>query len=97
MEPQKMFIGGKWTEVRGVGLMIGVEFQKQEIGWSVAKGLFSRGVMTAGTLVNAKTIRFAPPAVITEQQIQTVLARMEEALADTQKGLVAEFEIQEAE
>lgn len=84
-------------EVRGVGLMIGVEFQKQEIGWSVAKGLFSRGVMTAGTLVNAKTIRFEPPAVITEQQIQTVLARMEEALADTQKGLVAEFEIQEAE
>ena len=53
--------------------------------------------MTAGTLVNAKTIRFEPPAVITEQQIQTVLARMEEALADTQKGLVADFEIQEAE
>ena len=84
-------------EVRGIGLMIGVEFQKQEIGYKVAKGLFSRGVMTAGTLVNAKTIRFEPPAIITEAQIAMVLNRMEDALADTQKGLIAEFEINTAE
>lgn len=84
-------------EVRGVGLMIGVEFQKQEIGYKVAKGLFSRGVMTAGTLVNAKTIRFEPPAVITESQIQKVLERMEATLADTQKGLIAEFAEHDAE
>ena len=73
-------------EVRGVGLMIGVEFQKKEIGYSVAKGLFARGVMTAGTLVNAKTIRFEPPAVITLDQINAVLKRMDAALSSTMNG-----------
>ena len=84
-------------EVRGTGLMIGVEFTRNELGYKVSKGLFSRGVMTAGTLVNAKTIRFEPPAVITEKQIETVLFRMDEALADVSKNMIAEFEINEAE
>ena len=44
-------------EVRGIGLMIGIEFNTTDIGYAVSKGLFSRGVMTAGTLVNAKTVR----------------------------------------
>lgn len=70
-------------EVRGVGLMIGVEFHSDAIGYSVSKGLFSRGVLTAGTLVNSKTIRFEPPAVITYEQIDKVIARMDEALAAT--------------
>ena len=52
------------------------------IGYAVAKGLFSRGVMTAGTLVNAKSIRIQPPAVISEEQITTVLEHMDAALMD---------------
>jgi len=70
-------------DVRGLGLMLAVEFVKCDVGYSVAKGLFSRGVMTAGTLVNAKCIRFEPTAVITEEQIAAVISRMDEALADT--------------
>lgn len=70
-------------DVRGTGLMLAVEFCKSEVGYSVAKGLFARGVMTAGTLVNAKCIRFEPAAVITEEQIKTVIERMNSALADT--------------
>ncbi len=70
-------------DVRGVGLMLAVEFCSGKEGYSVAKGLFARGVMTAGTLVNAKCIRFEPPAVITEEQISQVLERMDAALADT--------------
>ena len=77
--------------------MIGVEFTKNELGYKVSKGLFSRGVMTAGTLVNSKTIRFEPPAVITEKQIDTVLSRMEQALEDVSKNMIADFEINEAE
>ena len=52
-----------------------------------AKGLFARRVMTAGTIVNAKTIRFEPTAVISEQDIKDVISRMDEALADTKKAL----------
>lgn len=70
-------------DVRGTGLMLAVEFCRSDVGYSVAKGLFARGVMTAGTLVNAKCIRFEPAAVITEEQIAAVIERMDEALADT--------------
>jgi len=71
------------NEVRGVGLILAVEFVESDVGYSIAKGLFSRGVMTAGTLVNAKCIRFEPAAVITEEQISAVLERMDASLADT--------------
>ncbi len=72
-------------EVRGIGLMIGVEFFKSEMGYSVAKGMFKRRVMTAGTLINSKTIRFEPGATITYDSLQKVVERLEQALAETQK------------
>jgi len=72
-------------DVRGLGLMLAVEFKTSEIGYSVAKGMFSRGVLTAGTLVNAKCVRFEPPAIITEEQIAQVLERLDKALADTKE------------
>ena len=71
-------------DVRGIGLMLAVEFHTSELGYQCAKGMFARRVLTAGTLVNAKTIRFEPAAVISEQDIQDVLTRMDEALAETQ-------------
>ncbi len=72
-------------EVRGAGVMIGVEFNKNEYGYSVAKGMFQRRVMTAGTLVNSKTIRFEPSAIISYEDLDTVLVRFEEAVVDTKK------------
>lgn len=74
------------TDVRGVGLMIGVEFPQSEIGYSVAKGLFARKVMTAGTLNNSTTIRFEPAATTSYEDFDKVLTRMDEALADTAKA-----------
>ena len=73
-------------EVRGTGLMLAVEFNNCELGYDVSKGLFARGVLTAGTLVNAKTIRFEPTAVISEQDMKDVIERMDQALADTKKN-----------
>ena len=73
-------------EVRGTGLMLAVEFNTCEIGYETSKGLFARRVMTAGTLVNAKTIRFEPTAVISQQDMEDVITRMDEALADTKKA-----------
>jgi putrescine aminotransferase len=70
-------------EVRGAGLMIGLEFVTSDVGYSVAKGMFSRRVLTAGTLVNAKCIRFEPAAIITYEELDLVLERLEEAVIDT--------------
>ena len=76
-------------EVRGTGLMLAVEFHTCELGYETSKGLFARKVLTAGTLVNAKTIRFEPTAVISEQDMKDVISRMDEALADTRKWAAA--------
>ena len=70
-------------EVRGTGLMLAVEFCKCDVGYSVAKGLFERGVMTAGTLVNSKCIRFEPTAVISKEDMDNVIERMDEAVGNT--------------
>lgn len=75
-------------DVRGVGLMLAIEFKDHEMGYHVAKGMFSRGVLTAGTLVNAKCIRFEPPAVISEEQITQVIERLDATLADTKKEFI---------
>jgi putrescine aminotransferase len=70
---------------RGAGLLICMEFPEAEVGYRVTKGLFERHVMTAGTLVNAKTVRIEPPAVLSQESIDTVMSRLDEALADAKK------------
>ena len=67
-------------DVRGKGLLIGVEFNDTEFGYSVAAGLFRRGVLVAGTLLNAKTIRIEPALFIPKEQIDEVLNRLDDTL-----------------
>jgi putrescine aminotransferase len=69
-------------EVRGAGLLIGVEFFTSDMGYKTAKGMFARKVMTAGTLNNASTIRIEPPLTMSYEDFDLVLARMDEALAE---------------
>ena len=73
--------------VSGKGLLIGQHFKSPEIGFQVAAGLFKRGVLVAGTLTSAHTIRIEPPLVITYEQIDAVLSRLEEVLNEVNKTL----------
>ena len=70
-------------EVRGIGLLIGLEFHCSDMGYSVAKGMFARNVMTAGTLNNATTIRIEPPLTMSYEDFDIVITRLDQALADT--------------
>jgi putrescine aminotransferase len=72
----------KVLEVRGKGLLIGVEFHSDEIGYEVAKGLFDNGVLVAGTLINAKTIRIEPPLTITYEEADQVIATFRKVLPE---------------
>ena len=72
-------------DIRGAGLLICMEFPEAEVGYEVTKGLFSRKVMTAGTLVNAKTVRIEPPATQSYETIDRVLAALDESIADVKK------------
>ena len=69
-------------DVRGRGLLLGVEFTANEVGVAWSKALFNRKVLVSGTLVNAKVVRIEPPLTITAEQCDTVLARMAEACAE---------------
>ncbi len=69
---------GVLAQARGLGLLIGMEFPTDGIGYKVASGLFSRGVLTAGTLTNAKTIRFEPALNIAQDILDEVLNRLED-------------------
>lgn len=73
------------ADVRGEGLMLAVEFHETKLGYQVSKGMFKRRVLTAGTLVNAKTIRFEPSVLITEEDIAQVIEKMDLALQCTKR------------
>ena len=70
------------VEVRGLGLLIGLEFVDTEFGYAVAAGLFKRGVLVAGTLLNAKTIRIEPALAIPRDLVDEVLEKLEDTLQE---------------
>jgi putrescine aminotransferase len=72
--------------IQGRGLLLGMVFPSDEIGYQVASGLFSRGVLTAGTLNNAKTIRLEPALNIPYALIDKMLQRLEETFADLRRA-----------
>ncbi len=74
-----------FAQITGRGLLIGMHFHTPEIGYKVAAGLFKRGVLVAGTLTSAQTIRIEPPLVITYEQIDRVLDRLADVLAEINK------------
>jgi putrescine aminotransferase len=78
------------VDVRGKGLLIGLEYPTPEMGWAVSKGLFKRGVLTGGTLNNAKVNRIEPPGIISYDTIDTILAKLDETLVEVQE----EFDIE---
>jgi putrescine aminotransferase len=73
--------------VTGKGLLIGLHFKDAEVGYKVAAGLFHRGVLVAGTLTSAHTVRIEPPLVITFEQIDAVLDRLADTLTNINQSL----------
>lgn len=74
-------------EVRGVGLMLGIEFVENDFGVAFSKGMFLRRVLVSGTLINARVVRIEPPLTITEAQVDSVLKTMAGVLADIETTL----------
>ncbi|POB11019.1 putrescine aminotransferase [Sulfobacillus sp. hq2] len=69
------------TDVRGRGLMIGVEVPSAGVGGALISELFQRHVLAVYTLNNDRVIRMVPPLVITAAQIDQVLKVWEQALS----------------
>ncbi len=76
-----------FESVTGKGLLIGLHFRDAAIGYKVAAGLFQRGVLVAGTLTSAHTIRIEPPLIIGYDQLDAVLNRMADTLKEVSQSL----------
>jgi len=73
---------GVLTAVRGRGLLIGLEFPTDAIGYAFAAALFRRGVLVAGTYSKARTIRIEPALNIPVTLLREMLSRVEDALKE---------------
>ncbi len=64
-------------EIRGLGLMVGVEMRLKTTPY--LRALMERGVLALPA--GATVVRFLPPLVISEEQLDTVVERFSEAIA----------------
>lgn len=76
-----------YEKITGKGLLIGMHFKSPEIGYKVAAGLFKRGILVAGTLTNAQTIRIEPPLIITREQLDILLGSLEDTLKSIHRSM----------
>jgi putrescine aminotransferase len=76
-----------FSGITGKGLLIGLHFHDAAIGYKVAAGLFKRGVLVAGTLTSAHTIRIEPPLIIEYPVLDKVLDRLENVLQEIAAGM----------
>lgn len=74
-------------EITGRGLLIGMHFHDPKVGYRIAAGLFKRGVLVAGTLTSAHTVRIEPPLIIEHAQLETVLDRLADTLAEVSRSM----------
>ena len=69
---------------RGKGLLVGLEFPSDAVGYECASALFRRGVLVAGTYSKARTIRIEPALDIPTPLLLEVLSRLEDVLKEIQ-------------
>ena len=70
------------VDAHGRGLLIGMEFPTDEIGFACAAGLFKRGVLVAGTYSKARTIRIEPALGIPMELLKEMLNRLEDTFKE---------------
>ncbi len=76
-----------YSSVTGKGLLIGQHFKSPELGYKVASAMFKRGVVVAGTLTSAQTIRIEPPLVISYPEIDEGLNRLYDSVEEVARTI----------
>ena len=72
---------------RGRGLMLGMEFASNELGYAVAKALFARNILISGTYINARVLRIEPPLPVPYEILDRFLVALEDSLAEVDRRL----------
>lgn len=69
------------SQVRGLGLMIGMEFRQEEYAGKFISELVKSNILAVYTLNQPRVIRFEPALIIEESQLQHALEKIEQALS----------------
>ena len=67
-------------DVRGRGLLLGVELDTPARAGALVAALLARGVITASTLSADRVVRFTPPAVLTDDDAAGIRAAFRESI-----------------
>lgn len=74
-------------EVRGLGLMLGMEFHEDKFGGSIIFEMVKRNVIAVYTLNQPRVIRFEPPLNVEAGEIKAALKALGESLSETRRRL----------
>ena len=75
------------TQVRGLGMMLGLELSKEGVGGLLLSLLIDDGILIAYTLNNPKVIRLEPALNMPRELIDIVLAKIECAVATANEAI----------
>jgi acetylornithine aminotransferase/acetylornithine/N-succinyldiaminopimelate aminotransferase len=67
-------------ELRGLGLMIGMEMESAELAKTVFKQLLDRGIVVNRT--DETVIRFLPPFIVQKKHVDHAIRQLEQVLAN---------------
>src|SRR5205085_688039 len=71
------------VEVRGRGLLIGLEFHDEDVAGLVISGMGRRRVIVGYYLSNPRVFRFEPPLIVTREQIDQAVSSFRESVVET--------------
>lgn len=67
-------------DIRGLGLVVGMEMESEAIANKIYMTMLDRGFIL--NVAGHKVMRFVPPLIITEEQIDTMIAALKEVVED---------------
>jgi acetylornithine/succinyldiaminopimelate/putrescine aminotransferase len=86
LEWLRNLVGDEITDVRGIGLLLGIEFAEAAIARRFVAETIARGVVVNWTLNADRVVRLAPPLTIEIDELRFALGAMEEALDAVQRN-----------
>ncbi|HJP71319.1 MAG TPA: aminotransferase class III-fold pyridoxal phosphate-dependent enzyme [Candidatus Limnocylindria bacterium] len=81
---EKAAEGSSVRDIRGAGLMLGVEFPTHAAAEAVQEAAFERGLLTLEC--GESSLRFSPPLIVTESDVDTAVRIFGEALGASSSG-----------
>ena len=87
---------GVITAVRGRGCLVGVEFADPDVAFLVLAGMMQRQVLAFHAINRSEVIRFAPPLIATDAQVDRAVQAFDDAMVEA-RTLLAEVAASSAE